>query len=302
MEKEQKKIAICGGSGFIGAHLTEALIKEGFRVSVIDLFPPKNKNIEFFKADLTQTLDPNNFDGACAVVNLSGKNLFTFPTKKNKLEIRNSRILATRNIIHALGNMKKKPEVFVSASATGYYGDRGDEILTEESSPGGDWIAKLCVDWEHEAQKAESLGVRSVQIRTAPVLGKGGLLKKLSLFLKFGIYPQFGNGKQWFSWISVGDLLRIYKFALENNLISGAVNASSGNPIKQKEFLRLFAQKKRFAVKIPIPKFFIKIVYGELSPVAFSSQKAVPQSLLRHKFNFQCNTIEDFFNNFQDPR
>jgi len=300
MEKEQKKVVICGGSGFIGTHLTDALIKDGYKVSVIDLFPPKNKNVGFFKANLTQTLDPNNFDGAYAVINVSGKNILTFPTKKNKYAIYNSRILTTRNIVEALKKTKKRPVVFISASAIGYYGERGDEVLTEESSSGGDFISNLCADWEREGKKAEVLGIRSVQIRTAPVLGEGGLLKKLSTFLKFGICLQFGNGKQWFSWIYIEDLVEVYQFALENNLILGPLNASTENPARYKEFLLFLYPKKRFTLKIPIPKLVLRIVFGEMASVVVSSERALPQKLLRHKFSFQYPTLDAFFQDFRE--
>ena len=284
----KNKIIITGGSGFVGTHLSIALLEKGYKVVVFDIRSPMVSGVDFFKVNLIDEVPREPLEGCYAVIHLAGRNIFGRWGKKAKKAIYESRISSARNLISAIADLNKKPEVFISASATGIYGDRGEEKIDETSLPGDGFLAKVSVDWEEEAKKAERLGLRSVQIRTAPALGKGGFLNKILPIYKWGLGGAIGSGKQWFSWVHIDDLVNIYIFALENEQINGPVNACSPEPVRNKEFSDTLASVLHRSGFLKVPKWLIKLTYGEVSDVILASQKVYPKKVtgFGYKFSF----------------
>jgi len=291
------KVLVSGGTGFIGSCLTRYLINQGMQVVVIARHKPASisPGIQFYEADL---MKPDLFkrewyEGVEAVVNLSGKNIFTFWSKKAKNVIWNSRVAANKNLVNFILKLKQKPNVFVSASAVGYYGDKGETELDEEAHSGQGFLADLCKDWEKEAREAEKSGLRSVQVRTAPVLAKGGgLVEQIMKSFQFGFTFVFGSGNQWFPWIHRDDLVRIYYSAITDESLSGPVNACSPHPVRFREFLNhLRAFKKAFV--IPFPEWILRIFLRETADVFLFSQRMMPVKLLKNNFQFSYPNLRD---------
>jgi len=284
------KMLICGGSGFIGHHLIEFLLDQGNEVVILDRVKPKisSPRVHSYQVDLLkpELLKKQWFEGVDAVVNLSGKDIFTFWNKKTKKEIWDSRVRVNKNLIDFISVLPEKPDVFVSASAVGYYGDRGETDIDESSHRGEGFLAELCEAWESEARRAEELGLRSVQVRTAPVLYEtGGILKRILRSFRFGFSFTFGPGTQWFSWIHMDDLVHIYHFAITEETLSGPVNASAPYPVRSRDFINHLREFKK-ALVIPLPVWMLKLFLQETADVLLFSQKMIPAKLLKMHFQF----------------
>ena len=256
------KILICGGSGFIGQNLAQHLLNQGHSIVILDRNASRisSPHLQSFQVDLLQPglFDQKWFEGVEAVINLSGKDIFTFWNQKSKKMIRDSRIQVNKNLIQFMSKLPQRPDVFISASAVGYYGNRGETELLENADPGEGFLAEVCKEWEAEARKAEQFGMRSVQVRTAPVLLKnGGIMLQMLKSMRFGFTFVFGSGNQWFSWIHMNDLLRIYHEAAVNKALSGPVNASSPHPVRFREFLCQLTKFKK-ALLLPFPGWLLK--------------------------------------------
>jgi hypothetical protein len=291
------KTMICGGSGFIGQNLAQHLLKQGHSIVILDRNASRLSSpyLQSFQADLLQPglFDQKWFEGVEAVINLSGKDIFTFWNQKSKKMIRESRIQVNKNLINFMSKLSRKPDVFISASAVGYYGNQGENELLENAEPGEGFLADVCKEWESEARKAEQLGMRSVQIRTAPVLLKsGGIMLQMLKSMQFGFTFVFGSGNQWFSWIHMNDLLQIYHEAAVNKALSGPVNASSPHPVRFREFLRQLTKFKK-ALLLPFPGWLLKIFLQETADVVLFSQKMIPGKLLKANFQFSYPKLED---------
>ncbi|MEW6001890.1 MAG: TIGR01777 family oxidoreductase [Nitrospirota bacterium] len=291
------KILICGGSGFIGEHLTQYLLEQGHKVVILDRNRAKITSplLQFFKVDLLRPefFKEDWFEGVDAVVNLSGKNIFTLWTKKNKREIWDSRVKVNRNLIDFISGLSRRPRVFVSASAVGYYGNKGETEIDESASRGQGFLAELCEAWEEEAKRAEKLGLRSVQIRTAPVLDKsGGILRQILKSFRFGFTFIFGSGSQWFSWIHMNDLVRIYYLAVTDKNLSGPVNSSSPNPVRFGDFIN-HLRKFRRAIVIPFPSLILKLILKDTADVILFSQRMIPARLLKMNLRFSYPSLNN---------
>lgn len=261
----EKKILLVGGSGFIGTMLAKVLLEKGCFVTIIDLAPPRiqNDHLVFHKINLaTEIIDQALLSGFYGVVNLAGATIGKRWNKKYKKIIYASRIETTHALVSTLAQVEVKPSVVVSASAVGYYGDQGNTLLTEEHAPGNDFLSGLCLDWETEALKARTKETRVVLIRTANVLGPGGLLTTLEPLFRKGLGGYFGNGTQYMPWIHWKDIVGIYVFALEQN-ISGPFNVGSGATLSQKEIFKTFAKIVHAPFVWPIPKFAGRIILGD---------------------------------------
>lgn len=245
------KFAITGGSGFIGTKLSLALAEKGCEINILDLRPPRldgvkdetKRRIAFYRVDLLKEPAPlESIDGAEAVIHLAGVNIFSRWTPEYKRLIVDSRVKTAQALIETIEQCANRPAALISASAVGYYGDRGEEELTEESSPGNDFLAELCINWEKVILAAKDLGLRTVSVRTAPVLGPGGLLSILvPLYEKF-LGGTLGNGRQWFPWIHRSDLISIYEKVAIGDSFSGPINAASPNPVRNREFNKALAK------------------------------------------------------------
>ena len=290
------KVVITGGSGFIGQQLTVALLQKGYEVSIFDLHPPKQG--AFLKVNLMdENLPGKLFKDVDAIIHLAGTNIFGRWNEQVKKSIYESRILGTRNLVSSLEKLIQRPKVLVSASAVGIYGDRGGEDLYESSTPGSDFLAKVCIDWEKEARQAEKFGLRTVQIRTAPVLGHGGLLSKSLPIYKLGLGGPIGSGRQWFPWIHIQDIVEIYIFAMENEKIQGPVNSCSPQHITNKEFSDTLAKVLHRPAFFKVPKWALKLIFNDLTDFIIASQKVYPKKLVDAGYKFSFPNIKKAIEN-----
>lgn len=264
----KKTVLITGGSGFIGTQITRELLKKGYSVIVVDKSAPKirDNNLTFITCELSKESLPNKYDGLIfAVIHLAGKNIFGRWSSYFKKELYDSRILSMRSLVRTFSSWKEKPNVVISASAFGYYGDKKDSLVTEDFKQGEDFGALLCHDWEEEAKKNTTIGIRTVLVRTANVLGDGGLLATLLFPFrhKFGFY--LGKGEGWFPWIHIEDIVALYIYAIENEKVSGPINAAGEEYVTQKEFMVHLSKITKTWVTISIPIFLLYIRFGEFA-------------------------------------
>jgi uncharacterized protein (TIGR01777 family) len=263
-------IAVTGASGFIGKRLMANLGSEARAVSS--------------RGDLRELA------GADAVVHLAGEPVSQRWTKDVREKIRSSRVEGTRKLVDALRS--NPPRVLVSASAVGYYGSRGDELLNESSPPADGFLEDVCVEWEQEALKAEEFGVRVVCLRNGLVLGKGGGLQKMMLPFKLGIGGKIGDGKQWMAWIHVDDAIGLIEFAISSSTLRGPVNATAPNPVTNAEFTRELAHALHRPAIIPVPKFALQALYGEMAQIIYASQRVIPEAALRAGYSFHFPKLD----------
>lgn len=290
-------IIVCGGNGFIGSNLVKYLLNNGHEITILDrnksrISSPKLKafQVDLLKPELFQEEWFENID---AVINLSGKDIFTFWNQKAKKMIWESRVTVNKNLIEFIGNLSKKPKAFISASAVGFYGNKRDDIITEASPHGKGFLADVCVAWENEALLAQKFAIRSVQVRTAPVLLKnGGIMHQMMKSMRFGFTFIFENGRNWFPWIHMYDLLRIYEEVTINENFSGPVNASSPEPVMFKDFIKTLIKFQK-ALVIPFPAFLLKLLIQETADVLLFSQRVVPAKLLENNFKFKYVQLEN---------
>ena len=286
------KIFMTGGTGFVGKTLAPALVRSGQEVTILTRAAKEEASgVSWVEGDPTQRGRwQDEVKEHEAVINLAGASIFTRWTEEAKKMIRDSRMITTRRLVEALEGGRVK--TFFSTSAIGYYGFHGDETLSEETSPGGDFLALLAKDWEAEAKEAEKKGCRVVITRFGIVLGeKGGALgQMIPLFNKYLGGP-LGSGKQWFSWIHIEDLVRAYLFLLEHPEISGPVNFTAPNPVRNKELSQSLGKILRRPAFLPAPGFMLRLVLGEFGSILLEGQKVIPRKLLQAGFQFQYPEI-----------
>lgn len=265
------RIAVTGASGFIGRALTARLAAAGHTVEPL-------KTRESF------VMPPCD-----AVVNLAGEPIAQRWTPEAKQRIRYSRVEGTRRLVESMGRLSPRPAALVCASAVGFYGSHGDEILRETSPPGEDFLAEVCVAWERAAAQAESaFGIRVVCLRTGVVLGRGGgALERMLPAFRLGAGGPLGSGRQWMSWIHLDDLTSLYEFALNESRLRGAVNAVAPHPVTNAEFVRALAAALHRPALIPVPAFALKLMFGEMAGVLLDSQRAVPEAARAAGFEFR---------------
>jgi hypothetical protein len=300
-----KKNIITGATGLIGSYICKELFNRGEVLTIFTQYPDKAKMRLPFANEFVEWnyRKPEEWQSHLnlkdAVIHLAGANLFAKRwTKDYMKKIIESREISTRNIVKAIGKAEVKPKVFICASGVGYYGDSGDKILTENSPRGNSFIADVCKIWEDEASEAEKFSVRRVSIRTAIVLNKGyGTLEKMALPFKFLVGGTLGTGEQWFPWIHIQDLVKIYLFALDNNEVNGAVNAASPNPVRLKELTNEIGKILHRPSFFKVPGFALKIALGEFADEVLASIRVVPEKLEQLNFNFRFgnlrNALED---------
>jgi uncharacterized protein len=288
------KILISGASGLVGKALAESLVSGGHTVARL-VRPGSVKSAEDVRWDpMSATVDLSAMEGVDAVVNLNGAGIGDGRwTAARKQILRSSRIDSTRVLVDALAHLRRKPQVLVSASATGYYGDRGDEILTESSEGGDDFLALLARDWEAEAQRAELNGIRTVIARFGVILSShGGALSRMLMPFRLGLGGRFGKGKQWMSWIALADLIGILRAAIENQHIAGPRNVVAPNPVRNVDFTRIVAATLHRPAIFPAPQVALRIVLGEMAtPLLLASQRAVPEQLLAARYPFRFDNF-----------
>lgn len=294
------KILISGASGFVGQALVSALRAEGHTVARMVRSGGEVSPGDVSWDPMSATSDVSAMEGADAVVNLSGASIAGGRwTQERKATLRSSRIGCTRVLVDTLLQLKRKPRVFLSASATGYYGDRAGELLTETSSPGTDFLALLARDWEAEAVRAEHGGIRTVLLRFGIILSAtGGALPKMLLPFKFGAGGRFGTGQQWMSWVGQEDSLEIIRAAIADDRFFGPVNVVAPHPLQNVEFTRIVAAAVRRPAIFPAPAFALRLLLGEMAgPLLLASQRVLPERLLSLGYSFRG---DDFATTLRD--
>jgi uncharacterized protein (TIGR01777 family) len=283
------KILITGASGLIGKALQKSFAEKGYEMLLATRKKPEKSNeIQwdtekgFADGDLPQI---ENLD---AIIHLAGENIAGRWTDEKKRRLMDSRVLGTRNIVETIYKLANKPKVLINASATGIYGDRDDEIMTEESAAGDTFLAEIGKNWEAEAVVAENFGVRLVLLRTGIVLAKdGGALAQMLTPFKFGLGGTIGSGKQWMSWIALEDVVRIVNFALENENLNGAINVVAPNPATNKDFTDALGSVVHRPTFLPLPAFAVNLAFGEMGDaLLLDSTRVLPKKLEEAGFKF----------------
>ena len=293
------KILITGATGFLGRRVCEALSQAGHTLIALSRDPHRAKQRvpslqEAFAWNSLKELPPSRaLEGCDAVIHLAGESVAGRWTDTKKASIRDSRVTGTRNLIETIAKLEARPKVLISASAIGYYGDRGEETLTEESAPGSDFLAQVCRDWEGEAARAENLGIRVVRVRIGLVLGpQGGALQALLPIFQVGLGGPLGSGRQFWSWVHRDDVVGAIRFALEREDLRGPINVTAPQPVRQREFAQILGHVLRRPVVLPTPAFALKIVLGEFASELLSSKRVLPQRLSQAGYRFRFAELE----------
>lgn len=289
-------IVIAGGSGFIGTTLCKALLSKGHTVIVVDVIAPSftHEALFFIQCDLAnQALPYNILERTDAVINLCGVSLNKKWTLAYKRKIYDSRIKSTRAIVAAIASAQTRPTVFISASATGFYGDTDGTLVDERSPKGEGFLAEVVSDWENEALNAQEYGVRTVLVRTAPVLGRAGLLRLITLWRKAGILFKLRKDDPWMAWIHELDIIRIYLYALETQTLLGPVNAVSPSSVTQNEFLQTLKEVLGQKLVLRIPQFILASRFKDMIKERMQSTRVMPQRLIDKGFEFKFESLKD---------
>jgi uncharacterized protein len=292
------KVLMTGATGFVGSKLVGLLVERGHEVVVLTRSVDSAKKrigypCSFFKWDgLTEAVPAKALEAVEAVVHLAGEGVAEKRwTPAQKRKILESRTLSTRSLVEAIGKLEVPPKVFLSASAIGFYGDRGEETLTESSSRGEGFLSDVCVAWEAEASRANTL--RRVQCRIGIVLGEGGgALKPMVPLFQSGLGGPLGPGSQWMSWIHLTDLVSILAWALENPEVEGALNCVSPTPIRNREFTHALARALRVPAFLSAPAFALRLALGEMAKVVLASQRVLPRRALEKGFRFEHTQLD----------
>ena len=283
------RILITGASGLIGTALQRSFDEIGHEL----LLASRNeaKDSQHIQWDVEKGFSElERLEGIDAVVHLAGESVFGLSwSDAKKKAIRDSRVDGTRSVVEAISKLKARPNVLVAASAIGFYGDRGDEEMTESSAAGDTFLAEVSKEWESEARRAEDAGIRTVLLRTGIILSKdGGALGTMLLPFKLGIGGVVGSGKQWMSWISIDDHIRVINYAIEYENVRGAVNSVSPNPVTNGEFTKTLGEVLYRPTILPLPSFAVNMVFGEMGDaLLLASTRVVPKRLEDAGFEFK---------------
>jgi uncharacterized protein (TIGR01777 family) len=284
-------ITLTGATGFVGARLTRALLDAGHSIHALGRKQPANlpAAVRFSVWRSGEAEPPSgSLAGADAVIHLAGEPVAQRWTPEIKNRIRGSRVDGTRHLVNALSTESNRPQVLICASAIGIYGSRGDEVLTENSSRGDDFLARLVIDWEQAALLAEALGIRVVRLRFGVILGRdGGALAKMLPPFRYGLGGRLGSGRQWTSWIHIDDVINLILFALATPAVRGAVNATAPEPVTNAEFTKELAAALHRPAIFPVPKFALSLLFGEMAGVLLASQRVIPEAAKNAGFEFE---------------
>jgi hypothetical protein len=285
------RILVSGVSGPIGAALLPSLRTAGY--SVVRLVRGPATGDEQIAWDPSKPLAPETVSGFDAVIHLAGESIFGRWTAAKKRKIRDSRVAGTLNLAQALAQAEERPKVFVCGSAIGYYGNRGDESLSEESSPGSGFLAEVCQQWEEATTPAVQADIRTAHLRTGIVLStNGGALKAMLLPFKLGLGGRTGDGRQWMSWIDVQDMVGAIHHILKNDLIQGSVNMVAPKPVTNTEFAKTLASVLSRPAIFPMPAFAAKLAFGEMGEeLLLGSQKVEPGKLISSGYPFRYREL-----------
>jgi len=304
-------ILMTGATGLVGTALTKSLTAEGYTIyQLTRAETPKARAKEPGVFDLPWNSSTGEISGSAgagslqapanvdAVINLAGAPIVGGRwTKERKALLRSSRVDTTRGLVSAMAKMEKRPQVLISASAIGYYGDRGDELVTEKSAPGGDFLADLAKEWESEAVKAEKFGVRVVLLRFGIILAKeGGALPKMMLPFQYGLGGKLGSGRQWTSWIAWQDVVAIIQAALRNESWKGPINLVAPQPVRNSDFTKSLAKAMRRPAIFAVPGFALQLAMGEMAETLLGGVRVAPQVLEQRGYRFIHANLDEALN------
>jgi uncharacterized protein (TIGR01777 family) len=287
------KIVVSGSHGLVGKALINALTAEGHEIVRLVRNKPNAAEIEWHPNQAK--LDASSLEGLDAVVHLAGESIASGRwSEAKKRAIRDSRVKGTSLLSEALAQLSRPPAVFVSASAIGYYGNRGDELLTENSAPGNDFLANVCIEWENATRAAMEKGIRTVHARFGIILdaNEGALGKMLTPF-RMGVGGRVGNGKQWMSWIAIDDVVNGLKFLIEDGSTGGPVNFVAPNPVTNAEFTKTLGRVLSKPTFLPMPEFGVRLAFGEMGDALLLGSQRVEPAVLKEKgFRFAQPSLE----------
>ncbi len=293
----KNKIVVTGGTGLIGKELIALLKTDNYYIVNISrnieksktILPLVDKHINWSNENWE-----NIFEDSYAIINLSGSSVAGgLWSGKYKKSIYDSRINGTKQIVDTLNNLSNPPKVLINASAVGYYKEQSDKTITEEAKSGEDFLANVCIDWENEALKAEHK-CRVVLARTGLVLDKNqGALAKMLYPYKYYLGGPLGSGKQFMPWIHISDMINLYKWVLENENISGAINFCSPNPVTMNEFSKTLGEILKKPSFFRVPSIVLKTLLGESSDLILKGQKAIPKKAIENGFEFKFNRLNE---------
>ena len=294
------RVLVTGATGLIGSALCDALLSRGDEVVGLTRDPdrarPKNPTVHWYAWQATAERPPTEaLTGLDGVVNLIGEEINQRLTDQAKVRIRESRLVSTRNLLQGIQAAPSKPKVFIGQSAIGYYGDRGAKILDEESPPGDGFTADIPIDWETAERKAEGIVTRVVIFRTGLVISKrGGLLKQLLLPFKLGVGGPIAGGEQFMSWIHIDDEVGLLLWALDNDRVSGIVNATAPNPVTNRELSKALGRALHRPAFMPVPKFAVSALRGgELADAVAGGARVLPRRALDLGYEFRHSEIDE---------
>jgi hypothetical protein len=296
-----KKIVIVGGSGFVGSRLAGSLLERNYEVVIVDLVAPRlsSPTTTVIIADVEKSGVPEGvLDGAYAVINLAGAPISKRWTDAYKRVIVSSRVNVTRSVVSAMRASPTGPRILVSASAVGWYGDGGESVLREDALAGHDFLASVCFAWEGAAMEARGYGIRVAVLRTAHVMGGGGILAQLAPLFKARVGGYFGNGNQYMPWVHIDDLVSQYVYALEHDGMSGAYNTSAGEPVTQKRFMRAVASAVGTRICWRIPRFIALVALGDFGNSLCTGQKTDSSKIRGAGFSFVHENLEEAVERF----
>ena len=295
------KIAVTGATGFLGRAITAEALRRGHQLIILTRRPgsiehPKGAQVLFWDSESQTTLPAHD-----AVINLAGESIACHWDDAKEKEILRSRQDGTRKLIDAIGEMGPhygRPRILVNASAVGYYGDRGEEVLTEQSTPATDYLARVCSTWEKEAVRGEQHGLRVTRLRIGVVLGSdGGALDKFLPPFRLGLGGPLGSGHQWFPWVHIEDVANFCLFAVENDEVAGAFNMVAPGIVRGRDFAQALGKQLGRPAVIPVPVFVLRILLGEFGQHLVDSQHVVPQATLSTGYTFHHPDLPDALEN-----
>ena len=284
-------ITLTGASGFIGAALIARLKAEGHKLHMLGRSAPKDSSIAFSQWDAMSSQMPPalSIAGADAIIHLAGEPVAQRWTDEVKRRIRDSRVNGTRRLVDAIEALEgRRPKLLIGASAIGYYGDRGEELVTEASRPGKGFLSQVCVEWEAAEQSAANYGLRVVCLRAGIVLGEGGgALAQMLPFFRMGTGGRIASGEQWMSWIHLEDIVGLVMLALTAETVTGPLNGTAPNPVTNADFTRVLGEVIHRPAVFPIPEFGLRLLYGEMAQVLVDGQRVMPDVAAQAGYQFR---------------
>jgi uncharacterized protein len=290
------RILMSGASGLVGTALASSLTSAGHAVVRLSRATGAIRTGDVYWNPISGELDSAAAEGADAMVHLAGASIADGRwTKERKALLRSSRVDATQGLVRALANLKRKPHVFIAASAIGYYGSRGEEILRESSAPGTNFLANVVREWEAAELEAERASLRTVILRFGVILSKmGGALPRIIVPFRLGLGGRLGSGRQWMSWITLDDVVALIQYALAHEELSGIINAVAPAPVQNSEFAATLGRLMHRPTIFPVPGFVLRMALGEMADaLLLASQRVLPERLSRAGYSFRQATLEE---------